>query len=261
MLIGALLGVGMQVVTTALFIALLVPLGHEFRLQDTGEDVFDKAGEVIEWGDRRLKAASEGVPLPDAPELYADVTSIKIGFATTLVFEASLLAIVVIVTGIRSPRALLRTFRMERYSWEDLWAPGVAVIAMYLFVIGYGVTVDALDIDLLKPRSTVPPGVTRDVVALAIAGLLACIVAPITEELFFRGLVFTGLLKWGFWPAAAVTSAFFCLAHLNIGSLIPFFVVGMVMAYLYWRRGCLWDSIAFHFLFNGTSYILLVTKG
>ena len=261
MLIGALVGVGMQIVTTAVFIAMLPLIGHDFRLADTGDDVFDRAGEVLEWGDKRLKAASEGAPLPDVPKLYADVTSIKVGFATTLVFEASLVAIVAVAIGQRSLRGVLKTFRMDSYSWDELWVPGVAVIAMYLFVIGYGLAVDVLDIEILKPRSTVPASVTRDAVALAVAGVLACLVAPIAEELFFRGLVFRGLLKWGFWPAAIVTSAFFCLAHLNIGSLIPFFIVGMVMAYLYWRRGCLWDSIAFHFLFNGTSYILLVAKG
>lgn len=30
------------------------------------------------------------------------------------------------------------------------------------------------------------------------------------------------------------------------------------MAYLYWRKGCLWDSILFHFAFNSVSMAILV---
>jgi membrane protease YdiL (CAAX protease family) len=149
---------------------------------------------------------------------------------------------------------------MQRYRFGDLWVPALAVVAMYAVTIGYQVVVSSLGIDFLLPHSTVPEQVTRDGLALAMAGVVGCIAAPIAEELFFRGLVVTGLLKWGFLPAAAVSAGLFTLAHLDIGSIIPFFAVGMVMAWLYYWRGCLWDSIAFHFLFNTTSFLLLVSQ-
>jgi membrane protease YdiL (CAAX protease family) len=78
--------------------------------------------------------------------------------------------------------------------------------------------------------------------------------------LFFRGLVFTGLLRWGFLPAAVASAGLFTLAHLDAGSIIPFFFVGMTMAWLYWSRGNLWDGIAFHVMFNTTSFLLLLTR-
>ena len=32
------------------------------------------------------------------------------------------------------------------------------------------------------------------------------------------------------------------------------------MAWLYWRRGSLWDSISFHFMFNFISFALLLAR-
>ena len=88
--------------------------------------------------------------------------------------------------------------------------------------------------------------------------LVACLAAPLAEESFFRGFMFTGLLRWGFWPSAAISSFAFTVAHLDPGSIIPFFWIGIIMAYLYRSRGTLWDSILFHFMFNFTSFLVLV---
>ena len=256
---GLFFGLGAFVVTTGAFVAIVTASDRDFRLQDTG-DTFDKVASVAKWSDRRLKAATEGAPLPDPPSVYADVVSIKIGFATTLVYEALLVGAVAVTTQQLGARRLLRTFGMGRYSFDDLWRPAVAVVAAYVAVAGYAAAMKALGISALEPQSTVPEAVTRDTLALALAGVLACLAAPLSEELFFRGLVFTGLLRWGFFPAAAVSAGLFTLAHLDVGSLIPFFFVGMTMAWLYWSKGNLWDSVAFHVMFNTTSYLLLLAR-
>ncbi|MGE5594709.1 MAG: lysostaphin resistance A-like protein, partial [Hyphomicrobiales bacterium] len=210
--------------------------------------------------DERLRAAATGEELPDPPRIYADLVSVKIGFGTTFVYEVMLIAVVGILTRSEGTRALVRTFRMNTYQFDDVWRPALAVIVAYAAVLSYALILQALDLDWLEPRSTVPDAVTRDPLALAMAGVLACLVAPFGEELFFRGLVFTGLIRWGFLPAAAISAFVFTLAHIDIGSLIPFFLVGLVMAYLYWWRGNLWDSIIFHFLFNSISFLLLLSR-
>ncbi len=171
----------------------------------------------------------------------------------------ALLASVAILVKAEDLRALLKTFGMNRYSFGDLWVPGLAVIAMYGFTLGYTVVVKALGIDFLTPRSTVPVEIARDNLGLAMAGVLACLVAPVAEEMFFRGFLLSGLMKWGFLPAALISGALFTVAHLDIGSLIPFFTISLVMGWLYYWRGCLWDSIAFHFFFNTTSFLFLVS--
>jgi membrane protease YdiL (CAAX protease family) len=256
-LIGVLWAIFLQTVTTVAFVAITLATGHDLALEDAGEDVFEQAGMVWEWSDERLQAAAENRDLPDPPRIFADLTAIKIGFATTLVYEVSLIAVVAIVARQADFKQLRKNFHLERFSFEDLWVPVVAMIGLYVFVIAYTVLVDLLGIDALEPRSNVPEPIQRDNLGMIIAGVLACLAAPFTEELFFRGLVFRGLLRWGFLPAAAISAFIFSGAHLSIGALIPFFVVGMTMAWLYWRRSRLWDTIVFHFLFNATSFALL----
>ncbi len=235
-------------------------VGHDFRPRDVGDDVFDRMAEVLQWSDERLKAAADGVPLPDPPELYADLTALKIGYSTTLVYEVLLFAITAILAKQTGWKELVRTFGLNRFRFDDLWVPGLAVIAMYVFTIAYTVTMAEWGPELLRPRPTVDEEVTRATLLIIMTGVLAVIAAPFTEELFFRGLIFTGLLRWGVWPAASISALIFGAAHFDPGSMIPFTLIGLTMAWLYWRRGCLADSMAFHFLFNGTSFVLLLLQ-
>ncbi len=234
--------------------------GHDFRPRDVGDDVFDRMGEVLQWSDERLKAAADGVPLPDPPELYADLTALKIGYSTTLVYEVLLFAMTAILAKQAGWHELVRTFGLNRFRFDDLWVPGLAVIAMYVFTIGYTVFVVELGPEFLRPNPTVDAEVTRETILIVMTGVLAVLAAPLTEELFFRGLIFGGLLRWGVWPAAAISSLVFGAAHFDPGSMIPFTLIGLTMCWLYWRRGCLADSIAFHLLFNGTSFVILVLQ-
>ena len=81
--------------------------------------------------------------------------------------------------------------------------------------------------------------------------LLATIVAPISEEVMFRGLLFRVLLdRGGFFMAAIISSALFTLMHDSIASWGPLMVLGMLLAWVYHRSGSLLASIALHFAFN-----------
>jgi membrane protease YdiL (CAAX protease family) len=199
----------------------------------------------------------DGDELPDPPRIFADVFSLKVGFATTMVYEVSLVAMVAILAKQADFKEFRKTFSLDRFSFDSLWVPIAAMIGAYVFAIAYGIFVEAFDIDILRPRSNVPEPITRDDLAMAMAGVLAVIAAPLAEEIFFRGYLFRGLLKWGWVPAAAISGLIFSAAHLSIGALIPFFVIGFLLAWLYWRSGRIWDAIIFHLLFNLTSYVLL----
>ncbi|MBI2766130.1 MAG: CPBP family intramembrane metalloprotease [Chloroflexi bacterium] len=254
-----LIGVGVALSAFALSLALftvIVGVSGRSYLVDDG-DVFDKARKAVTFADERLAAAARGDTLPGPPEFFADVTSVEIGLGTTILTDVALVAIVGIVTK-RSARELAATLRMDRYDVRTIWRPVIAVIAAYGFVAVYAVAVRSIGYGPLIPQSTLPESVARDALALSMAGVVALVVAPLTEEIFFRGFVFGGLLRWGFWPAASLSGALFTLSHLDTGSIIPFFVVGVVMAWLFWWRGTLWDNITFHFLFNFTSFALLV---
>jgi len=68
-----------------------------------------------------------------------------------------------------------------------------------------------------------------------------------SEELFFRGFIFRGLLlKMGPWWAIVVSALLFSGFHLSVGVLIPIFITGFLLAWLYWKTGSLWAAIGAH---------------
>lgn len=154
---------------------------------------------------------------------------------------------------------IVQALGLNRYDWIQLWRPALMTIALYGGVIIYSVIMAWLDIDLLEPESSVDEDFVRGPILVAGSFLMICVGAPLSEEIVFRGAIFGGLLRWGFWPAAVISGFLFSAVHLDPGSLIPFWIVGIGLAWLYWSRGSLWDSIICHGMFNFSSYLLLIS--
>ena len=93
---------------------------------------------------------------------------------------------------------------------------------------------------------------------LLLAGI---VVAPIVEELFFRGFVFAGLVQRHSWrKAALISSALFALVHLQPLAIPPILILGYIFAYLYHRCGSIWPAVLMHVSTNalglGAAYLL-----
>lgn len=233
-------------------------LGARSEYTDFG-DVFEKAGEVAEYADLALVRSAAGNAIPDAPELLGDPVAARVawGYAVgaTLTFVA-----VAYVASRRGPGDFARDTGLNRFDFDRLWVPGLAVAVVYLAVGAYSRVIDELGIGLLQSETGGLETTLRDPIALTLYGITTVVAAPLGEEFLYRGLFFGGLSQWGFLPAAGISSALFGLSHLDAATLIPFIVVGMVLSWLYWRSGSLWDAIAFHVLFNLLSFILLLAR-
>ena len=84
--------------------------------------------------------------------------------------------------------------------------------------------------------------------------IVGALVAPMVEEIFFRGFLFQGFRQqYGWLKALLLSSAIFSAAHLDLVSLIPTFVLGCVLAYMYHRSNSLWPGILFHAAINSFS--------
>lgn len=114
------------------------------------------------------------------------------------------------------------------------------------------------------PEQEITQEIKSESAFLALAGYISitCLVAPLAEEIFFRGLLFPVLrsrmgLAWG----VVVTGALFSLVH-AVGSpveaLIVLFVLGSGLCLLYVRTGSLLPCIGLHALNNSISFV--VTK-
>ncbi|MHC4509055.1 MAG: lysostaphin resistance A-like protein [Planctomycetota bacterium] len=86
----------------------------------------------------------------------------------------------------------------------------------------------------------------------------AVIVAPLLEELMFRGLVQTTIRSFfaagnGAWVAIAASSGLFALMHANAGHWPALFVLSMSLGYTYEKSGSLFQPIFVHSFFNTAS--------
>jgi membrane protease YdiL (CAAX protease family) len=81
--------------------------------------------------------------------------------------------------------------------------------------------------------------------------VVGAIFAPFVEETFFRGFLFQGFRAHYGWKVGMVlSSAIFAAAHLDLVALIPTFILGNVLAYIYHRSNSVWPGILLHFLVN-----------
>jgi hypothetical protein len=94
-------------------------------------------------------------------------------------------------------------------------------------------------------------------VALGIV-FVTVIVAPFTEELFFRGFLFKGLReKYGWINALMFSSIIFALFHGQIATLIPTFLIGALFAYMYQRTESVYPGMLLHFTINAVGALIL----
>jgi len=83
------------------------------------------------------------------------------------------------------------------------------------------------------------------------------LLAPIGEELFFRGVLFAGLSqRLPIWVAALVSGLTFGLAHGDLWNLPSLALIGIGLAYVYYRNGTLWSNITSHATVNGITLVL-----
>ena len=90
--------------------------------------------------------------------------------------------------------------------------------------------------------------------------LSTCILAPLCEEFFCRGLMTRGMAQHGSAKKAIIWSAvIFAVIHMNPWQSIPAFVIGLLFGWVYYRTGSLWATIFMHCVNNTISVILSKT--
>ena len=88
--------------------------------------------------------------------------------------------------------------------------------------------------------------------------VVVALLAPVVEELTFRGLGFTLLERFGRWPAIVLVGIAFGLAHGLVEALPPLVVFGMCLAYLRSRTGSVYPGMILHALYNGLVLLVAV---
>lgn len=85
------------------------------------------------------------------------------------------------------------------------------------------------------------------------------ILAPIAEELVFRGAVLRSLLRWNrtnHWVSIGLSAVAFALVHINPAQMPHAFLAGLLLGWLYYRSGSIVPGVAFHWVNNSIAYII-----
>ncbi len=80
--------------------------------------------------------------------------------------------------------------------------------------------------------------------------LSAVVIAPVFEELIFRRILLSRLVRFGEWPAVLVGALIFSLVHGNFFQIFYAFAVGVLLGWLYLRTGKILYPILLHFTVN-----------
>ena len=146
----------------------------------------------------------------------------------------------------RYPLAVLRLsgIRLPRIGTVLLMvgvlATSLIATSLYAGIVGW------LEVEILSP-----PDGASDIIFDGPAVLLTfqalAFITPLSEEIFFRGFIFGALLpRLGPWGAIVASALVFSAFHLSLGVVIPIFMTGFLLAWLYWRTGSLWAAIGAH---------------
>lgn len=102
----------------------------------------------------------------------------------------------------------------------------------------------------------------QDRVALGLFLLTASILAPMFEEIMFRGFLLPALTRYfPVWGAIALSAILFSLAHLSLSEVLPLAVLGSILGFVYTRSRSLLASILLHGLWNGGTLASLFVLG
>jgi CAAX protease family protein len=136
---------------------------------------------------------------------------------------------------------------------------GLAVMVVYWISTGIVVSIFGE-----PPEQEITEEIKEETAALALAGYIGitCVLAPLAEEVFFRGFLFPVLRsRWGTAAGVIATGALFSLVHASgspAEALIVLFVLGAGLCLLYLRTGSLLPCIGVHALNNAIAFA--VTK-
>jgi membrane protease YdiL (CAAX protease family) len=92
-----------------------------------------------------------------------------------------------------------------------------------------------------------------------VLAITAMIIAPLVEEIIFRGYLYAVIKRYsGCCFAVITTSLLFAVVHGNLPGIMPLFTLAIILTLVYELTGCLWVPIATHSLFNAVQISLML---
>lgn len=159
----------------------------------------------------------------------------------------------------------LRRFRLSPRAWGlrrdraiDIGRAFGVLVLSFAALIGIGLAARIPGLGWLKPEENLPTELFDNDAVVPLTVLFVVVVAPVFEEMLFRGFLFNGLRRTlGLYGAALASGLLFAVIHVSsfdlVGLIVPFTIIGALFALLVAKTGSLWNAILVHATFNAIS--------
>jgi membrane protease YdiL (CAAX protease family) len=182
----------------------------------------------------------------------------------------------IVVSGLAFQGAILalawRFLREHQTNWtagfglrRSLWKAvglGIGMVALFL-PLAWGLQIGSIKImesfglkyseqlALIALRNS---GSVGQFIAL---GVITILLAPVAEEILFRGVLYPAAKQFGY-PRAALwgTSALFATIHFSLAIFVPLLLLAALLVWLYEKTDNLLAPIAAHVAFNAVNFTL-----
>jgi uncharacterized protein len=179
-------------------------------------------------------------------------------YTTLIVIVTSILTFLLlfVIFAIRK-KSILKTLSFRKISLKSTGFLIIAAISLYFLIA----SLVSYFMDMAPVQKFIPDyeKVVQSLMNgnIIITVLCVGIVAPLFEEIFFRGLIFNELREnIPIVPAVIIQALFFGLFHGNLIQGAYAFVIGIVFALAYIWTKSLWASILLHFLYNNIGLVM-----
>ena len=145
--------------------------------------------------------------------------------------------------------------------YRVIWIAPCASISMWIFfgglqALGFMEWIESLGAETVQDTVKLLQN-SEDPLIIGLMAVAAVVAAPLCEELIFRGYLYPAAKKFaGPWVAGIFSALIFAAAHGSLVALLPLFVFGCLLAFVYQKTGSLWAPISVHFFFNGSTVLL-----
>lgn len=175
-----------------------------------------------------------------------------------IMISFGLLAILLGVLRARG-HSLIEFFGLRQYPLRKVVPASIGWLLLAYPVVGLSMAV----VVLLMGEPPAPQQVlqvfllTPDPMSRALLAFMAVFVAPVFEEIVFRGFLYPVFKRYaGAVLAAVMASILFSIVHVYLPAILAFFVLAICLTIAYERTGSIVVPIVMHMIFNAVTLIV-----
>ena len=171
-----------------------------------------------------------------------------------------LLVLIVWLFAVKKYNGSLKNLGITRFNlWQGIKISLFWLIVIKIFTVVYASAGSTLG---FEPPPEIAENIPRlfgtSFFGFALALVITALIAPVAEELFFRGFLYPAFrrrlgIKWAVFLSAFI----FALFHPSVWLFLPIVLIGIILAILFERLGSLGPPIILHSLNNLLSLVLL----